>query len=131
MILTVQGECTDMANAAIKCEDIDCSRLFDDWSWLVPASHTPLIIGHFGDTVFAAPDGLHWLLSTLDGEYERIAKDSAEFNRLKGDPENVDIWFQWGWANIALQSGIVPPKMMSVWAGKSPQSLAGASAWKK
>ncbi|MER9212572.1 DUF1851 domain-containing protein [Mesorhizobium sp. M0663] len=102
------GECTDMAKATINCEDIDCSGLFHDWSWLVPTSHTPLMVGHFGDTVFAAPDGSLSLLSTLDGEYERIARTGAEFNRLKGDPENVDSWFQWGWANIALQSGIVP-----------------------
>jgi hypothetical protein len=97
-----------MLQVAIPCENIDCSGLFDAWVWRIPSTHTPLMIGHFGDAVFCAPDGSHWLLSILDGEYQRIARSSAEFNLLNNDPQSMDDWFCWGWATIAFENGIVP-----------------------
>ncbi len=66
------------------------------------------MIGHFGDTVFGAPDGSHWLLSILDGDYQLIARSPADFNLLNKNPQNMDDWFCWNWAAMAFENGIVP-----------------------
>jgi hypothetical protein len=97
-----------MMKAAILCQEIDCSDLYDAWDWLIPSDHRPVMIGHFGETVFEAPDGSSWLLSVLEGEYEFLARDAEEFNILNKNPENVEHWFLWDWASIAFQNGIVP-----------------------
>ena len=93
---------------AILCEDIDCKRLLTEWQWLVPADATPLMIGIFGDWIFGAPDGSHWHLDLLEGQFRQVARDSAEFNARKREEKYRDEWFGANWANIALENGLAP-----------------------
>jgi hypothetical protein len=58
--------------------------------------------------VFGAPDGSLWLLDLLEGNYLRIAVDASEYNRLKGDPVNLNQWFSAEWVSIAAGNGLVP-----------------------
>jgi hypothetical protein len=103
-----------LTEAAISIADIDSVGLFDDWDWLVPHAHSPLMIGHFGDAVFGAPDGSLWLLDLLEGRYGQIAHDSGEFNRLKLESDNLNRWFTWDWVVIAGQNGLVPGPAQSL-----------------
>jgi hypothetical protein len=110
---------------AISCDSIDCNYLLSAWTWLVPAHHTPLMVGAFGDWIFGAPDGSHWTLCLLEGDYRQIARDSAEFNRLKRQPENLDSWFKAGWVAIAARHGLFP-KIDECLGWKVPPFLGGA-----
>lgn len=93
---------------AISCDRLDCTDLLSAWTWLVPPDHIPLMVGAFGDWIFGAPDGSHWALCLLEGDYRQIARDSAEFNRLKRQRENLDSWFKADWVEIAARHGLVP-----------------------
>jgi len=93
---------------AITCEGLDCDRLLADWRWLVPSDATPLLIGIFGDWIFGAPDGSHWHLGLLDGQFQQVARDSTDFNAKKGKAQYGEEWFNAGWAEIALGNGLVP-----------------------
>jgi hypothetical protein len=93
---------------AIACEHIDCDGLLDEWRWLVPPDHVPLMIGAFGDWILGAPDASHWALCLLEGDYRKVANSSREFNQLKKDPENLESWFKAGWVEIAARHGMVP-----------------------
>lgn len=99
-----------MRDLAISCENLNWAPLLADWAWLVPSDHTPLLMGAFGDWIFGAPDGSHWSLDLLEGQYTRIAANSAEFNRAKLDEENRNLWLTADWASIAFQRGLVPKK---------------------
>jgi hypothetical protein len=113
-----------LREAAISIADIESTGLFDAWNWLVPESDTPLMIGHFCDTVFGAPDGSLWLLDLMEGHYGRIARDSDEFRRLKIDADKVNRWFTWDWVVIAGQNGLVPgPEQCLGW--KVPPVIGG------
>jgi hypothetical protein len=93
---------------AISCEDMDCKALLRDWRWLVPADATPLMIGIFGDWIFGAPDGTHWHLDLLEGQFHQVARDSTEFNSKKREEKYRDEWFSASWADIALGNGLIP-----------------------
>jgi hypothetical protein len=93
---------------AIPCSEIDCSGLFDDWHWILPTMHHPVMIGYFGDTVFNAPDGSLWLLDVLEGTYQRIAANTDEFETLLRNPDNADLWFTQNWVEIATAHGLIP-----------------------
>jgi hypothetical protein len=97
-----------MRDLAISCADLDWRPLLVEWDWLVPPDHTPLLIGAFGDWVIGAPDGSHWSLDLLEGQYTRIAANSAEFNVAKRDEENLNLWFSADWVTIASERGIIP-----------------------
>lgn len=99
--------------------------LASNWSWVVPEDHTPLFLSIFGDWVFGARDGSLWGLSTLEGSYERIAGNSAEFNALKGSPEWLDKVFLASWQEIAARHGIVPSASECI-TWKVPPVLGGA-----
>ena len=93
---------------AISCDDMDCSRLLNEWRWLVPEDAVPLMIGIFGDWIFSTPDGSHWHLDLLEGQFQRIAKDSNDFNAKKNVKQNRENWFGSNWADIALELGMIP-----------------------
>jgi hypothetical protein len=109
---------------AISCDRLDCYGLLSQWAWLVPADHTPLMVGAFGDWIVGAPDGSHWVLCLLEGDYRQIARDCAEFNRLKQQPENMESWFKADWVEIAARCGLVP-KIDECLGWKIPPILGG------
>jgi hypothetical protein len=85
----------------------DTDMLLDEWRWLVPARDTPLWISAFGDWVFGAPDGSLWMMSTLGGDYQQVAKNSAEYNVLNKSPEWVEMFLA-EWYPIAIGNGLAP-----------------------
>jgi hypothetical protein len=97
-----------MRALAIDAARVDTGPLLGEWSWLLPRSHLPLFVGAFGDSVFGAPDGSLWLLDLLEGDYSCIAANGSEYNRLKGDPANLNKWFSADWVTIAAGNGLVP-----------------------
>ena len=74
----------------------------------MPESDTPLFISIFGDWVFGHPDGSLWALSLLEGTYQQVAKNAAEYNALKNSFEWLDATFIAGWQEIAARKGLVP-----------------------
>jgi hypothetical protein len=109
---------------AVAYDSIACDDLLAEWAWLVPVDHTPLMVGAFGDWIFGAPDGSHWTLCLLEGDYRQVAGDSAEFNRLKLQPENLESWFKADWVAIAAKHGLVP-KIDECLGWKIPPILGG------
>ncbi len=97
-----------MRALAINAMELDQDALLADWTWRVPADHTLLLIGAFGDCILGDPAGAHWNLNLLDGGYDKIAASSAEFNQLKQDPANLQNWFNAEWVELAFQAGKVP-----------------------
>ncbi|MDQ8731944.1 T6SS immunity protein Tdi1 domain-containing protein [Bradyrhizobium sp. LHD-71] len=93
---------------AISCEGMDCKPLLSEWRWLVPSDAIPLMIGIFGDWIFGAPDGSHWHLDLLEGQFQQVARDSTEFNARKREEKYRDEWFGANWADIALAKGFLP-----------------------
>jgi hypothetical protein len=93
---------------AISCEDMDCERLLIEWHRLVPPDATALMIGIFGDWIFGVPDGSHWHLDLLEGQFRQVARDSTDFNAKKREEKYRDEWFRADWAGIALQNGFRP-----------------------
>lgn len=79
-----------------------------EWHWLVPSADTPLFLSAFGDWVFGNPDGSLWVLSLLEGSYERVARDAAEYNTLNRSAEWLDETFIAGWLPIAAVNGLEP-----------------------
>lgn len=98
----------DKRPLAVSCRDLDCRPFLVDWQWLVPDGMDPLMIGIFGDWIFAAADGTLWHLDLLEGEFQKIAEGSQEFNEKKEKPRYRNEWFGEEWANIALGNGLVP-----------------------
>lgn len=86
----------------------DVQRLLEEWHWLVPKPDTPLFVSVLADWVFGAPDGSLWCLSVLEGEYTKIAENSAEYNRLNKSEEWLNKIFIAGWQPIAAAHGLVP-----------------------
>src|SRR5258708_35202477 len=66
------------------------------------------MIGIFGDCIFGAPDGSHWHLDLLEGQFRQVARDSTVFNAKKREEKYRDEWFGANWANIALENGFTP-----------------------
>jgi len=88
----------------------ETSSLLAEWGWLVPKNQTPLFISAFGDWVFGHPDGSLWLLSVLEGTYQRIAQNSTEYNTLNKSREWLEKTFIAGWQVIAAEHGLEPGK---------------------
>jgi len=86
----------------------DVSALAHEWTWLIPADHTPLFISVLADWVFGAPDGSLWCLSVLEGDYTRIAVNAAEYNRLNKSEEWLKTTFIAGWQSVAAANGLLP-----------------------
>ena len=82
--------------------------LLAEWSWLVPRSDTPLFVSAFGDWVFGNPNGSLWVLSVLEGSYELVAKNGAEYNTLNKSAEWLEKVFIAGWLPIAAGNGLAP-----------------------
>lgn len=82
--------------------------LIQEWAWLVHEAHTPLLLSVFGDWIFGAPDGSIWALTTLDGDYFKIAADSNQFNALLRSSQWLDETFMAEWQEIALRHGLSP-----------------------
>jgi hypothetical protein len=99
---------TPLPEFMMSTDDVDTESLLLPWRWLVPPSVTPLFLSVFGDWVFGAPDGSIWALSVLEGQFWRIATNSAEYNRLKSSFEWLDENFVAGWQQIAHRHGLVP-----------------------
>lgn len=91
-----------------KPSDEEIDELLPPWSWLVPSDATPLFLSVFGDWVFGNADGSLSVLSVLEGNYEKVASSSAEYNRLNKSAEWCDDIFIASWYPIALENGIVP-----------------------
>lgn len=92
----------------IEASSYDTSSLLAQWRWLVPSSDTPLFISAFGDWVFGNPDGSLWVLSVLEGTYERVAQNSTEYNTLLKSTEWLEKTFIAGWLPIAARDGLEP-----------------------
>ncbi len=105
----------------------DVDTLLPYWSWLVPASHSPLLISMLGDWVFLAPNGEHWALSILEGTYRHVASSSAEFNASKRSFTWLDENFQASWQEIGHRHGLVPsPDQCLAW--RVPPAAGGEFA---
>ena len=74
----------------------DLPRMLEEWQWLLPKEHTPLLVSVFGDWVFKAPDGSFWCLSILRGDYSKIAADTDEYKRLRQSEQWMDKTFMAG-----------------------------------
>lgn len=85
-------------------------RLLSEWHWIVPAAATPLFISALGDWVFGHPDGSLWKLCLLEGDYQQIARDAAEYNALNKSVEWLEQTFLAGWQVIAAGHGMQPGK---------------------
>ncbi len=94
----------------IEASQYDAPSLLAEWSWLVPNTDTPLFISAFGDWVFGHPDGSLWALSVLEGTYERVAVNGAEYNTLNKSGEWLNKTFIAGWQPIAAGHGLQPGK---------------------
>ena len=94
----------------IEASQYELGKLLPEWRWLVPESDTPLFISVFGDWVFGNPDGSLWVLSVLEGTYERIARKAAEYNTINKSEEWLEKTFIAGWQPIAAGQGLVPAK---------------------
>ena len=92
----------------IAASQFDTKALVHEWRWLVPESDTPLFISIFGDWVFGQPNGSLWALSVLEGTYEQIAQNAAEYNTLNKSFEWLDATFIAGWQEIAARHGLEP-----------------------
>ncbi len=92
----------------IEAAQFDTVDLMEQWRWLVPEADTPLFISAFGDWVVGKPDGSLWALSVLEGTYERIAENSAEYNKLNKSAEWLESTFIAGWLPIAAGNGLEP-----------------------
>ncbi|MBL0914005.1 MAG: DUF1851 domain-containing protein [Sphingopyxis sp.] len=97
-----------MRDLAIPCPDLDWQPLLEEWRWLVPHDHVPLLIGAFGDWIIAAPDGSIWSLELLEGSYSQIAESAEAFDRAKANADNLSTWFMADWVEIADRHGLVP-----------------------
>jgi len=91
-----------------KPSEEEVKELLPEWSWLVPTDATPIFLSAFGDWVFGNPDGSLSVLSVLEGNYEKVASSSEEFNRLNKSAEWCDEIFIASWYPIAVENGIVP-----------------------
>ncbi|NZA27712.1 hypothetical protein H0E84_15125 [Luteimonas sp. SJ-92] len=92
----------------VEAAHYDSAAFLAEWSWLVPATDTPLFLTAFGDWVFGNPDGSLWALSVLEGTYAQVARDSGEYNTLNKSPEWLDQIFIASWLPIAARHGLVP-----------------------
>ena len=92
----------------IDASKYNTSQLLSEWRWLVPLTDTPLFISAFGDWVFGHSDGSLWVLSVLEGTYERVATNSAEYNALNKSTEWLEKTFIAGWLPIAAGHGLEP-----------------------
>jgi hypothetical protein len=88
----------------------DTTKLLADWHWLVPSGHTPLFISALGDWVMGAPDGSLWVLSVLEGDYFKAAKNAAEYNTLNKSSAWLNKTFIADWLIIAVEHGLNPGK---------------------
>jgi hypothetical protein len=86
----------------------DTQQLLEEWRWIIPATDTPLFISAFGDWVFGNPDGSLWVLSVLEGTYESVARNSAEYNTLNKSTEWLEKTFIASWLPIAAGNGLEP-----------------------
>ena len=101
---------TELRPLMIEAARYDTAALLTDWSWLVPATDTPLFISAFGDWVFGNPNGSLWVLSLLEGSYAQAARNSAEYNTLNKSSEWLDQTFISDWLPIAAGHGLEPDK---------------------
>ena len=92
----------------IEASSYNANQLLTEWLWLVPESDTPLFISAFGDWVFGNPDGSLWVLSVLEGVYEKVALNSTEYNKLNKSPQWLDETFIAEWLPIAAENGLEP-----------------------
>lgn len=92
----------------VEASKYDVVSLLLEWEWLVPKEDTPLFITAFGDWVFGKPDGSLWVLSVLEGSYECVACDAAEYNSLNKSEEWLNKIFIAEWFSIALGNGLSP-----------------------
>jgi hypothetical protein len=92
----------------LSASQFDTKTLGHEWRWLVPSTDTPLFISIFGDWVFGHPNGSLWALSVLEGTYEQVARNSAEYNSLNKSFEWLDATFIAGWQEIAARHGLEP-----------------------
>jgi len=93
---------------ASNCHGMDCSRLLEDWRWLIPYEAEPLQVGIFGDWIFGMANGAIWHLSLLDGVFQEISPDVRAYNVAKASPQNTADWFCSEWAEIAWARGLRP-----------------------
>jgi hypothetical protein len=94
----------------IEASHYDTLHLLADWRWLIPNAAMPLFLSAFGDWVFCHPDGSIWVLSLLEGTYEQIAHNAAEYNRLKTSQRWLEETFLAAWQPIAAAHGLEPAK---------------------
>jgi hypothetical protein len=86
----------------------DTHLLLGEWRWLVLAKHTPLCVSAFGDWVLGAPEGSLWVMSTLEGDYQQVARNASEYNALAKSPEWTSATFLADWFPIAIGNGLAP-----------------------
>lgn len=92
----------------VEADSYDLPRLLREWTWLVPAAHTPLFVSALADWVFGAPDGSLWQLSVLDGHYHQIAANGNDYNNLIKSPGWLNDVFSADWQPIGAQHGLLP-----------------------
>ncbi|HEY7643766.1 MAG TPA: hypothetical protein VH858_01895 [Hyphomicrobiales bacterium] len=92
----------------IEASQYDTALLLAEWAWLVPDTATPLFLSAFGDWVFGDPDGSIWVLSVLEGTYERVAATAGDYDRLQQSQDWLEETFLSGWQPIAAAHGLEP-----------------------
>ena len=101
---------TELRPLMIEAAQYNCSELLADWSWRIPSTDTPIFISAFGDWVFGNPDGSLWVLSLLEGNYTKVARNSSEYNTLNKSAEWLEQTFIAGWLPIAAGHNLIPSK---------------------
>lgn len=92
----------------VPADQYDISGLLSEWAWLVPERDTPLFLTVMADWVFGSPDGSIWRLSTLDGDYVRIAANTEQYNALIGAAQWLNEEFCADWQPIAAGNDLLP-----------------------
>jgi hypothetical protein len=88
--------------------ELEADNLLPQWFWIVPENAAPLFISAFGDWVFENPNGSLSVLSMLEGTFEKVANNSAEYNEKNKSPEWCDEIFISSWYQIAIANGVIP-----------------------
>lgn len=92
----------------VEAAQYDVASLLSEWRWLVPNADTPLYISAFGDWVFGNPNGSLWVLSVLEGSYEKVAQSAMEYNTLNKSSEWLNQIFIAEWLPMAEENSLTP-----------------------
>ncbi|MFT5572092.1 MAG: hypothetical protein ACI9FR_001013 [Cryomorphaceae bacterium] len=74
-------------------EHLDANILVEDWRWLVGEDARLVLISSMGDIFFQQSAGAVYSLLTGSAEYQKVAKNSEDFQQKLSDDEFIREWF--------------------------------------